>query len=319
MKKTASENHAPVGLLTLDKPLGITSFDAVRQIKRHLHTGEVGHAGTLDPLASGVLVVAVGRATKLIRFVQELPKTYIADVAFHQSSATGDAEGPLVPVAEAPRLADSQLRAALPHFIGEHDQLPPAYSAKKIAGRRAYDMAREGETPELKPCRVVAYEIDLLECACDAAGGIDRARVRCKVGSGYYVRSFARDLGRALGTEAYLAGLRRTAIGPFVAEQAVTWDCLGGESAEPIRRALASPWLALAHLPQWLVSEGEAVAILQGKSLTWPTDSGGAPERAVAVESIGPVAVVCRQRDGSHKIDLNLIPLRQALAKTAIP
>jgi tRNA pseudouridine55 synthase len=218
-KNPKSEASGASGLLVVNKPLGLTSYDVVRWAKKILHTRKIGHAGTLDPLASGVLVLGVERATKLMQYIQAYPKVYEAEVTFHATSATDDAEGPLEPNPCDPFTKDD-LRAALQKFEASFEQLPPAFSAKKIKGKRAHEMARAGERPLVKPARVTGYQFTVDDVIIDADGKIQRAQVTCCVGSGFYVRSMARDVGAALGGGAYLTALKRTRIGPFTLEQA---------------------------------------------------------------------------------------------------
>jgi tRNA pseudouridine55 synthase len=205
-------------LLVVDKPLGWSSMDVVRRVRRATGLKRVGHAGTLDPLATGVVVVCLGRATKLVERLMGLPKTYEADVDLSAFTATDDREGQVQPLDIGPAaLPDAAaIHAILPRFIGEVQQRPPAHSAIKVAGQRAYALARRGETVEL-PARTVRIDaIDVL----DYAWPILSIRVAC--GRGTYIRSLARDLGVALHTGGHLAVLRRTAIGPFTLDRAVT-------------------------------------------------------------------------------------------------
>ena len=239
------------GLLNIRKPPGPTSHDIVDLVRRRLRRGEkVGHAGTLDPFAEGVLVVCVGPATRLADYVQARPKRYLAQVTLGATSTTDDPTG--VVTASPPAVAPSEddVREVLVRFIGQLQQTPPAHSAVHVAGRRAYELARAGEDFQL-PARTVAvhgiellsYEFPLLEL-----------EVVC--GSGTYVRSIARDIGSALRCGGYCGRLTRTAVGPFTIDQAVETDRL-----DPARDLL-SPLLAVEHLPQVAVTAavGERLA-----------------------------------------------------------
>ena len=207
------ESNGPNGLLMVDKPAGITSHDAVDRVRRAVRTRKVGHAGTLDPMATGLLLIGVGRATRLLRFLGELPKLYEGTGILGVETTTLDAEGTVVrerPVA----VAESDLRDAMARFVGEVQQRPPAYSAVKVGGEKLYRAARRGEPVEAPPRRVTVYAFNLRRFH---AASFD-FRVRCSGGT--YVRSLIADVGQALGCGAHLAALRRTAIGPFKVEQA---------------------------------------------------------------------------------------------------
>ncbi|MEM8757747.1 MAG: tRNA pseudouridine(55) synthase TruB [Planctomycetota bacterium] len=223
--------HAPPlsGLLIIDKPLGKSSMHACAAVRAKLRRGgapkrvKVGHGGTLDPLATGVLVVLVGRATKMQDAVMAGDKGYLARVDLAHVSRTDDAEGPVEPIRCEPADA-KRIRAALPAFVGTIQQRPPAYSAMKIGGRRAYALARQAETPadlpklEPRPVRIDSIDLVSLEWP------IATLEIRC--GKGTYIRSLARDLGAALGTGGMLAGLQRTRVGRWTIDRAVTLDSL---------------------------------------------------------------------------------------------
>lgn len=216
----------PTGLLVIDKPLGRTSMHVCRVVRARLCAGgapkrvKVGHAGTLDPLATGVLVILVGKATKLCERVMAGEKRYAARVDLSAFSTTDDREGQReeADVPEPPLRED--VEAACARFVGEVMQTPPAFSAMKVGGRRAYRLARDGQTPRLEPRPVVIHACDLVVYDWPIA----ELDVRC--GKGTYIRSLARDLGRSLGTGGMLDALRRTAVGRFTIERAVTLDAL---------------------------------------------------------------------------------------------
>lgn len=227
------------GILILDKPVGPSSAAVLNRVKRLLPRGtKIGHAGTLDPLASGVLVALVGRATKSCESVMGLPKQYLAGVRFGYTSATDDAEGPiesrLIPEGELPASLDFDraIRDALGPMRGTVEQFPPRISALKVGGRRMSDRTRAGEVVELKPRQVRIDQIEIVESRWPDLV----LRIDC--GRGFYVRSLARDLGEILGTGAYLASLCRTAVGPFRVENAENPEQLTPES---LQSALLSP------------------------------------------------------------------------------
>jgi len=204
---------APSGLLLVDKPHGITSHDAVSQVRRALGVRKVGHAGTLDPMATGLLVMGVGRGTRLLRFLGEFPKLYEGTGVLGVETTTLDAEGDVV--REAPvAVTEPELRAAIASFVGDIEQAPPAYSAVKVGGERLYRAARRGEAVEAPPRRVHVYAFNLRRFDPPRFD----FRVRCSGGT--YVRSLVADVGHALGCGAHLAALRRTAVGPFGVEEA---------------------------------------------------------------------------------------------------
>jgi tRNA pseudouridine55 synthase len=204
---------SPCGLLLVDKPIGPTSMDVCARIRARLRRGgapkriKVGHAGTLDPMATGLLVVMVGKATRLCTLLMAGEKEYDATIDLAHRSTTDDAEGELTQVQVATVPTREVLLAALTKFVGTIQQAPPAFSAIKIDGARAYDLAREGQPVAIPPRAVVVHEIELLEYSWPSA----RVRIRC--GKGTYIRSIARDLGAALGTGGMLTALRRTRVG----------------------------------------------------------------------------------------------------------
>jgi tRNA pseudouridine55 synthase len=210
------------GVLVVDKPAGLTSHDVVAAVRRALGRPKVGHTGTLDPLATGVLPLLVGRATRLARFLAGAPKSYDARVRLGWSTTTYDAAGEATTPRSSTSVARPAIDAALERFRGGFEQRPPAFSAKKVDGRRAYDLARGDASPELTPVRVTVHALDVI----GMADGVLDLRLTCS--AGFYVRSLAHDLGEALGTGAHLVALRRTASGPFTLADAHTLDALLG-------------------------------------------------------------------------------------------
>lgn len=207
------------GLLVIDKPQGITSREALdRAAKWFTRKTKIGHAGTLDPLATGVLVLAIGQATRLIEYVQEMPKVYRTRITLGATSDTDDADGVVTANPTATPIEELTIRDALNKFIGEIKQTPPAYSAARVQGKRAYDLARRGDDVALAARTVRIDRIELLSFAWPDL----ELEVHC--GKGTYIRSIARDLGNALGVGGYVAELRRLRIGPFQVEDAVPLD-----------------------------------------------------------------------------------------------
>lgn len=209
-------------MFLVDKPLNWTSFDIVKKMRSGLQNGlkikkiKVGHAGTLDPLASGLVIVCTGKATKKIDDLMGYEKCYDACIKFGATTPSFDVETEIDQVLPFDHITQSDIEQALEQFLGEQLQMPPQYSAIKIEGRRAYDMARKGETFEMKSRKVFFHDLQLL----DFTGGEAQIRIRCSKGT--YIRSFARDLALALNSGGHLTGLRRTAIGPLEVDNAIT-------------------------------------------------------------------------------------------------
>jgi tRNA pseudouridine55 synthase len=247
----SDDELGPSGFLLIDKPAGITSHDAVDRIRRVLGTRKVGHGGTLDPLATGLLLIGVGRATRLLRFIVELPKVYEGTGLLGIETTTLDAEGEVTRRSEV-HVSERGLRAAMDRFVGDIEQVPPAYSAVKVGGRKLYEAARQGRAVEARPRQVHVEAFDLL----GLDGPLFDFRVRCS--SGTYVRSLVADVGRHLDCGAHLVALRRTAIGPHRVENAAPPDAPG--SLQPLERAVD-------HLEGLLLTEEEAKAAVHGRIL----------------------------------------------------
>jgi tRNA pseudouridine55 synthase len=224
-----------VGILNINKPVGWTSHDVVARVRRVAAERRVGHAGTLDPLASGVLPVLLGRATRLADFIQAQSKTYVATLALGAATSTDDAEGSVVATAPIPALDAAVLQPVLARFSGPISQIPPAYSAVKVAGQRAYAVARAGGTVALQPRPVTIYDLRVLATA------PLQLEVTCSKGT--YIRSLARDIAQALGTVGHLQSLVRTRVGPFALQDAVTLDGLD------VTASLLPPDVALRDAP----------------------------------------------------------------------
>ncbi len=251
------------GWVVLDKPVGMSSTHAVSVVKRLFQAKRAGHAGTLDPLASGVLPIALGEATKTVPFVIEGRKIYRFTVRWGEERDTDDAEGRIT--ASAPeRPSAAAVAALLPRFVGQIAQVPPRFSAVKIDGERAYDLARDGEAVDIAPRQVEIHHLELTETP-----DPDHATLLAECGKGTYVRALARDMGRVLGCLGHVAGLRRTAVGPFGEDVAVGIDALQRlGSGEAIERAALLPVEAgVAALPAVQVSSSDAGRLARGQAV----------------------------------------------------
>ena len=301
----------------VDKPLGLTSHDVVARARRALGTRKVGHGGTLDPLASGVLPILVGDDTKLSPFMTGSRKGYLAWISFGAHTPTLDAEGPVSRVSEPPELDEDVIRAAIPPFLELEEQLPPDYSAIKRGGVKGYEAARRGENPQLTSRPVAYHEVSLLAFAAsrrllpsrvertggvwapaaegreaplpDPLGDFPSALVRLQVAAGTYIRSFARDLGSALGTSAFLSGLLRTSAGRLDLSQAVALDDLASAAPLPAAQALSLPCLEL--------SQAEADRVRKGQRLPLPLES-----RSALVDPAGDLVAIAETEDGRMKL-----------------
>ncbi|TVP57638.1 MAG: tRNA pseudouridine(55) synthase TruB [Gemmatimonadales bacterium] len=247
------------GFLRVDKPIGPTSHDVVRIARRALSERRVGHAGTLDPFASGLLLLGVGPATRLTEYLGDLDKSYEAVARLGTVTSTLDPEGEVVATSEDWRdVTEARLLDALESLTGSVDQLPPSYSAKKVDGERAYRKARRGETVELTPARITIHELELLSWSPPDVS----FRVRCSTGT--YVRAIARDLGEALGVGGHLTRLRRTGIGAFDVRDAIAVEDM--ERGAPLAGAWLTPLDAMAHLPRVEVDEAITTRLIHGQS-----------------------------------------------------
>lgn len=255
------------GVLIVAKPAGPTSHDVVALVRRLAQTRRIGHGGTLDPFASGVLPLFLGGATRLVEYHLRDDKSYRATVCFGATSTTDDLDGELTPVEGAVPGRDA-VAAALVGFLGEQLQRPPAFSAIQIGGRRAYQMARAGEAPELPPRRVEIRALELIEWDdSDPQRPIAVVDVRCSAGT--YIRALARDLGERLGTGAYLGALTRSASGPFALDGAHTLDAIreraAAEGPDGIRALLLPPDAGLDEIPAVALTPSEIADAGQGR------------------------------------------------------
>jgi tRNA pseudouridine55 synthase len=270
----------------VDKPAAMTSHDVVQRVRRVLGTRAAGHTGTLDPFATGLLVVLVGRATRLARFVEGQPKTYLATARLGIRTDTDDLTGRIIETSEVGMVAPSHIKESLTGFLGTQLQRPPQYSAKHVGGERSYQKARRGEAVELADVSVTVDRVELVEFRTPLV------TFRVVVSAGTYVRAIARDLGERLGVGAHLTSLRREAIGSLRVDDAVPIDRLSSEALVPTRAVLPDlPTVELDALGRAAVVHGRAVA-----------DSGTAGQRdsgaAVALVKDGELVAVARADNG---------------------
>jgi len=288
------------GWLIIDKPPGLTSTDVVNRVRRAFDARKAGHGGTLDPLATGVLPIAFGAATKTVPYVMDGTKLYRFTLRFGEARDTDDADGQ-VTATTAERPTAERIRQELAAFRGDIMQTPPAFSAVKVAGERAYDMAREGRAPVLEPRPARVDRFDLIE-----QPDPDHAVFEVESGKGVYMRSLARDLARACGSLGYVAALRRLRVGPFTEAQAITLDKLGaGVDTAPASPDLLLPVeTALADIPALALTETEAAGLKHGQAISLvalmgriprSADPDGGLARAMAGDR---VVGLCRLQDG---------------------
>jgi tRNA pseudouridine55 synthase len=272
MGRRGRSQDGPDGLAVVDKPPGWTSHDVVAKARGLLGTRRVGHSGTLDPDATGVLLLGVGRVTRLLRFLGDHPKTYVGEMVLGVETSTLDAAGEVTATHDMAAIGPAEVEAAAARFVGEIEQIPPMVSAVKVDGRRLHELAREGIEVERQPRPVTVHALDVSAVAGEPL--VYRLGVVCS--SGTYVRTLAADIGHALGGGAHLRALRRTAIGPYTEAEAVALEALTAEHLLP-------PAAALAGHPSVTVDDAQADAVRHGKVL---------PASALAVEGPGPWAVL---------------------------
>lgn len=254
------------GFLNLNKPFGLTSHDCVARVRRLLRQKRVGHGGTLDPAATGVLPMAVGRATRLLQYLSH-QKAYRATIRFGVVTATDDLEGEVIRQTPAPDLTLAQVQQVLPQFEGKIEQIPPSYSAIQVGGKRLYDLARSGQTVEAPARWVEVHQIQVVDWR---SGEFPELEVEIACGTGTYIRSIARDLGAVLGTGGTLAALLRTASSGFELSESLTLDQVA-DQVEVGQLALVPPLVALKHLPSLILADAEAKRWSQGQRIDWET------------------------------------------------
>lgn len=291
------------GWLIIDKPPGVTSTDVVNRVRRALDAQKAGHGGTLDPLATGVLPIAFGAATKTVPYVMDGTKLYRFTLRFGEARETDDADGKVTETT-GERPADDRIRAALPRFRGDIMQVPPAFSAVKIAGERAYDMAREGRAPVLEPRPARVDRFEMIE-----RPDPDHAVFEVASGKGVYMRSLARDLAMACGTLGHVAALRRLRVGPFTETQAIPLDKVRAtDDTAPASPDLLLPVVtALADIPALPVTDAEASDLRHGQAISLVVLMGRIPGSAdpqgglVRAMAGGRVIGLARLEDGMLK------------------
>lgn len=288
------------GILLVDKPGGLTSHDVVARTRKAFGTRKVGHAGTLDPMATGLLVIGIEGATRLLTYVVGADKTYTSTIRLGQTTGTDDAEGEITRTADAADVAavtGEQIRAGIAALTGEISQVPSAVSAIKVDGRRAYDLVRAGEQVELKARQVTVSRFDVIEER--RSTGVIELDVVVDCSSGTYIRALARDLGEALGVGGHLTVLRRTRIGPFDVDDAVGLDSLAGATTLTPADAAASILQPLA------VSEDDARDLRHGKRLK---DQASRLDDvlAAAIDPDGALVGIVEKRGGDLKSVMNM-------------
>ncbi|MCH8346963.1 MAG: tRNA pseudouridine(55) synthase TruB [Proteobacteria bacterium] len=259
------------GWIIVDKDPGMTSTDVVRAIKRILHPLKTGHAGTLDPLATGILPIALGEATKTIPYIVDAKKEYDFTIRWGEQRTTDDSEGEVIKNSDK-RPSAQDIKAALPSFVGEIEQTPPQFSALKVGGKRAYDLARSGQTVELKPRMVTIDVFDLIR----GGGDENHSNFHVICGKGTYIRSLARDLGQKLQCFGHITAIRRTRVGPFSEACVISLAKLNdlSHSARALE-ALIPVMTALDDIPALAITEDEARRIKNGQTLRLPTKRSG--------------------------------------------
>jgi tRNA pseudouridine55 synthase len=270
-------------VLLVDKPAGVTSHDVVARARRVTKTRRIGHAGTLDPFATGLLVLLVGRATRLLPFVDGEPKVYDAEIAFGSETDTDDATGAVTRTATVP--AEAEILAATTRLTGAIDQMPPAYSAKQVGGVRAYAAARRGEALELRAVTVHVHEWQDVR----VEGDVVRARIVC--GAGTYIRALARDLGRLTGSAAHLRSLRRIRSGAFDVADATPWEALA-DGASP----LLPPVAAVPQLSRCALDDAAVGRVVRGMRVAAPD---GATGSHVALVDGSDALIAIARREGA--------------------
>jgi len=290
------------GLIVVDKPGGMTSHDVVARVRRLAKTRRVGHGGTLDPMATGVLIIGVNRATRLLTYVIGSAKSYLATIRLGEATVTDDAEGDVTATASAAGIADDAIRAGLAGQAGEIDQVPSAVSAIKINGQRAYQRVRDGEDVELPARRVTVYRLDVLAIRRPGDRDVVDIDVDVSCSSGTYIRAIARDLGRTLGIGGHLTALRRTAVGGFTLAEATTLPVLEERAPDVIGLSMAAA--ARRAFPERDATPDEAKVLSHGGPLA-PVGIDG--PYAVFDES-GELLAIVSERGGRARAEIVLAP-----------
>jgi tRNA pseudouridine55 synthase len=294
------KGDAVSGWICLDKPYDLTSTHAVSRVRRAFNAQKAGHAGTLDPLATGILPIALGEATKTVPFLVDADKAYRFTIAWGRTTATHDREGETIAESDV-RPSVAAVEAALPAFVGEISQVPPAYSAIKVDGERAYDLARAGETVELAPRIVTVHAARVVE-----APDADHVTLEIECGKGTYVRAIARDLAEMLGACGHVSALRRTRVGGFTEQSAVTLELLEDLGYGPRQSELLLPVeTALDDIPELAVTAEDAFRLKQGRAIVLVPRQVEALKarlkpgsRVVSAMAGGSIVALCEMRAG---------------------
>ena len=295
LEQTKRKKRDVNGWLVLDKPVGMTSTHAVSVVKRLFQARRAGHAGTLDPLASGLLPIALGEATKTVPFVMDGRKIYRFTVRWGEERDTDDAEGRATEIS-AERPTAEAIRALIPRFSGLIEQVPPRFSAVKIGGERAYDLARDGEAVELAPRPIEVHHLELVETP-----DPDHSVLAAECGKGTYVRALARDMGRALGCFGHVTALRRTAVGPFAEQNAIALETLQRMAPDdPViaAAALLPVEAGLAALPALRVSSADAGRLARGQAVLLRGRDAPVMEGWVSVSAQGGLVALAQVEKG---------------------
>ncbi len=299
------KGEAVSGWICLDKPYDMTSTHAVSRVRRIFNAQKAGHAGTLDPLATGILPIALGEATKTVPFLMDADKAYRFTITWGRTTATYDREGETLAASDV-RPTLPQVEAVLPRFLGEIQQVPPAYSAVKVNGERAYDLARAGETVELKPRPVVIHAARIADAPSPEVSGADHVTLEIECGKGTYVRALVRDIAEALGACGHVSELRRTRVGGFAEPSAVTLELLEelGHKARQ-SEALLPVETALDDIPALAVTDEDAFRLKQGRSIVLVPRQVETVKarlrpgsRTVSAMSEGTIVALCEMRAG---------------------
>ena len=285
------------GFLMVDKDGGWTSHDVVAKVRRLTGFKKAGHAGTLDPMATGLVVVGLGRATRLLRFVQDLPKEYVARVAFGIATDTLDADGAILSREPMP-VSVEEVEGVLSRFTGTIMQVPPMVSALRVDGRRLYELAREGQVVDRPPRQVHVHELEVVDFA---PGEYPEATIRVVCGKGTYIRSLADDIAQALGGRAHLAALRRTRSGSIDVESqgSRVADLEQAADEDRLQNLIVSPALGLADIPSVAVEAATAESVLHGVQLPGSVFAAGVPGDMFRVlDRAGDLLAIYRMTDG---------------------
>lgn len=281
------------GIVVIDKPLGITSHDAVSAMRKRFQTKRVGHAGTLDPLATGVLVMAIGHATRFLQYLPLEPKIYECEVTFGETRNTQDAEGEVTRTADVPADLAAEIKKHLPTLTGPIEQIPPMYSAVKRQGKPLYFYARQGVEIERDARPVTIHKFELMEVT------ENRAHLYVECSGGTYVRTLAHDLGELIGCGAYLSGLTRTAVGGFTLEEAAPLDEIRDEEVIPVREALS-------NIPEFQMNLGQEKLVLNGGEIRAARPMEG--DLVQLVNTAGSTISVAKLNPPYHMQPLCVIP-----------